>query len=123
MARADLSESDRDALKRALNAARSESPARAKQIDAMLRDPSRSWDEIAKFAASCVQTSNLGLMPWQPPPCQIANIDAALAASDDEPRRGRNAAATLLQQMLDAGVSRFEPDPMTALAEAEHQSM
>ncbi|MBR0746199.1 hypothetical protein JQ582_19900 [Bradyrhizobium japonicum] len=119
MARAALSEADRDALKRALDAARRESPARAKQIDAMLRDSSRSWEEVAKFAASCVQTGNLGLMPWQPPPCEIANIEAALAATDDEPRRGRNAAATLLQRMLDAGVSKFEPDPMAALADAE----
>jgi hypothetical protein len=35
---------------------------------------------------------------------------------------GWRAAALLLQRMLDAGVSRWHPDPLAAIAEAERQT-
>ena len=117
----DLSQTDRDALARSIEVTRRESPARSKQLDAMLRDPSRSWLQVGRFACSCAQTSALHLPPWQPPPCWVTDIDRALDADDDEPRRGWNAAGKLLQKMLALGISRFEPNPPQAIAEAEQR--
>jgi hypothetical protein len=57
-------------------------------------------------------------MPWQFPPCAVAieNIDG--------PDNGNGArdAAELLKKLLDAGLSRFEPKPLQALAEAERKA-
>jgi hypothetical protein len=64
-----LTQIDRDALTRALAACRAEDAGRAKQIDSMLaREP---WEQVAVFAASCVQSRSLGLMPWQSPPYRV----------------------------------------------------
>jgi hypothetical protein len=47
-----MNEIDIDALKRCLAAARAEYPG-AKQIDSVLADQTRSWEEVAVFAARC----------------------------------------------------------------------
>ena len=52
--------------------------------------------------------------PWQPAPCNIAS-----ALDESDPQRSYRAAALLLQRMLAAGVSRWHPNPLAALAEAE----
>jgi hypothetical protein len=59
-----------------------------------------------------------GAAQHSPPPCDIGSIDAALAATDDEPRRGYHAAALLQQRMQRCGVSRWHPD-LLAIAKAE----
>lgn len=63
--------------------------------------------EAAKFAAYCAQIDNLALRPWQSPPCfaERPNCDAY--------------AVDLLQRLLAAGLSRWEPDPAGALARIE----
>ena len=99
---------DRAALKLALEQARTESPGRAEQIDSMLKHD--SWAEVATFAAFCCQTDTLNLDPWQSPPC---NGDSVHHPDPD--------AKKLLEQMLAAGVSRWHPDPMAALAEAKRK--
>ena len=97
---------DRDALKRAMILA-GRDIERAEQLAAMLRD--EPWHDVAAFAAYTVQGDALRLRPWENPPC-------AIDEDDDDPRdaMGRK----LLRRMLAAGLSRFEPDPLAALAEA-----
>src|SRR5262249_18190397 len=111
----DLSEIDRDALERAMQLARRD-PLRAQQLDSKLAD--ESWVEVAKFAASCVQGAVLHLKPWQSPPMRIdehADADQPMRnfCDNDQP------AIRLLRRMLAAGISRYEPDPLTALAAAK----
>jgi hypothetical protein len=87
---------------------------RAKQIDNMLAD--EPWESVAQFASYSAQNRNLGLMPWQNPPChaRLANLDKPF----DDPR-GERESAELLSKMLALGLSRFEPNPLQAIAEAE----
>jgi hypothetical protein len=111
-----MNPTDRTALERALVACRAESPARAKQIDSMLAD--RPWEDVAQFASSCAQGRALDLMPWQSPPCHAGL--RALSEPFGDPRGARES-AELLQRLLDAGLSKYEPDPLQALAEAEQR--
>jgi hypothetical protein len=57
---------------------------------------------------------------WQPTPADIdpADIEAIISKGDDG-RNGRFQAARLLRKMLKAGLSRFEPMPIEALAAAK----
>jgi hypothetical protein len=107
----DLHPIDKDALTRALGMARRER-GRGEQLDHMLaRDP---WEQVARFAVYCCQCDNLYLKPWQSPPMWVDDMEATLAAGDDGVD-GKYAAAKLLQRMLDANLSIYEPDPITAL--------
>jgi hypothetical protein len=114
-----LSDVDREALERAIELAKAESPARRKQIDDMLAKD--GWDEAARFAAYACQDGNLKLAPWQMPPCWIrGDLDALLAAPvTGHDHRGQRQAARLLKRLYAAGLSRFEPDPEAALAQAK----
>ena len=103
-----MTRNDRAALKLAIEQARNEDEGRAQQIDSMLED--QPWAEVATFAAFCCQTRALNLDPWQEPPC------CAGPAKHCDPD-----ARKLLEQMLAAGVSRWHPDPMAALAEAKEK--
>jgi hypothetical protein len=71
----------------------------------------RPWIEVATFAAFCAQSRALHLPPWQPPPCNIGNIEGALNNTWDEPRSGYRAAALLRQRMERNNISRWHPDP------------
>jgi len=57
-----------------------------------------------------------------PTPCDLTEgeIDAIITRGDDG-LAGNFAAARLLKKMLAAGLSRFEPDPPRALAEAKER--
>lgn len=98
-----LSPIDRDALARALAIEQAgDEPGR--------RDQGRDWFEAATSASYACQRRALGLRPWQSPPCY----------GDAHPGHDGHAdAAVLLQRLLDAGLSRWEPDPLQALAQAE----
>ena len=98
-------------------ACRAEGAARAKQLDSKLRD--EPWKEVAQFASYCAQGRALDLMPWQSPPCH-ANL-RALSEPFGDPRAARES-AELLKKMLALGLSRFEPYPLAAIAEAERQN-
>src|SRR5262249_52830432 len=97
------SEVDDDALRRAMAITRRD-PSRAMQLDEMLRDEPGTG--VAEFAAYGCQREALGMRPWQEPPC---------VADENDPRDRDQNARRLLRRMLDAGVSRYEPDPMEAL--------
>jgi hypothetical protein len=110
-----LSAVDREALERALERARAleqerNDPRRdgKTQLESMLED--RPWQKVAEFAAYGQQMRSLGLRPWEWPPCWVHTDDA-------NPEHGE--AVKLLKRLLDAGLSRFEPDPIKALRGAE----
>jgi len=100
---------DRAALKRAIIEARKQDPARRRQVDRMLAE--RDWLRVA----GCCQTHNLELRPWQPPPCQMTDE----RPTDDFPSRGRVRAWQLRRQLIEAGLSQWEPNPTVALRERE----
>jgi hypothetical protein len=110
-----LTDVDRDAMTRAIAITRKESPARAAQIFDMLS--SRPFERVGRFAAFSCQVDALKLTPWETAPLQIRDIDAGLNAPDDTRRIGD--AARLLQRLLRAGLSRYEPSPLAALARVE----
>jgi hypothetical protein len=96
-------EADHAALELAM-ASIQRDPTRAEQIASMLRE--QSWFDTAVFATSCCQSDALKLKSWDLPPCEIDE-------SDDQ----RSPGARLLKRMLASGISRFHPDPLTALKE------
>jgi hypothetical protein len=114
-----LTATDEDALKRALAVTRAEDGGRRKQIDDMLADPSRSWQEVTVFAATCAQSRSLNLAPWQLPPfrANLADLDQPLGDVS-----GRRESAELLQRLLRANLSPFEPEPLAAIAAAEQRT-
>ena len=100
-----MTKADKDALERALTMCRAE-PDRAEQIASMLAD--RSWWDVATFAAYHCQNRALKLKPWEDPPCFVEPDDL------EHPQ-----AVKLLKEMLAAGVSRWDPDPLAAIAQAK----
>jgi hypothetical protein len=105
---------DREALERAVKLAnerqhRTDLLREGKsQIDLMLEtDP---WIEVAHFASYSCQMRSLGLRPWMFPP-------AWLSLDDRDPEHADGVA--LLRRLLDAGLSKYEPDPIGALAKVE----
>ena len=101
-----------------LHESRGTDPVRAEQSAASkLKD--EPWVEVATFAAYSVQIDALALKPWQDPP---ANLDEDADEPDNAARASNAAGRKLLRQMLAAGVSRYDPDPLAALAEAKRRS-
>jgi hypothetical protein len=92
---------DREALERAMKMAQRDKRLKA-QLEDHLKD--RSWEDVAKTAAWNLQYTNLKLMPHQSPP--------GWAMERDEDQGGMD----LLNRLLAAGLSRYEPDPLAALA-------
>ena len=113
---ADLDDGARDALQRAMEIAQRD-PLSAKHLRSKLED--QPWREVAEFAAYSCQIESLGLKPWQSPP---VHIDEDADEPDNSDRESNSAARKLLRQMLAAGVSRYDPDPLTALAGAKRRS-
>jgi hypothetical protein len=108
---------DVDAWTRAIAMARASDPARAQQIDEMLK--ARSFAEVGKFASYCMQGDTLRLRPWATPPCALLEPpDVVIARGGDDAPRGDYAAAVLLRRLRAAALSDWEPDPMAALAKA-----
>ncbi len=108
-----LSRVDREALERAYAMDPDRNPALDEPINRRL-DPER-WCAAARSAAYACQCAALRPKPWQPVP---ANGYVAVTDDDREygPVMGRAAAAELLRRLLAAGLSRYEPDPIGALA-------
>jgi hypothetical protein len=107
---------DKDALTRAIEMTRANGGSDAVQIENKLRK--EPWGQVARFAAYCRQCDNLRLLPHQSPPCWVDDMEATLAAGDDG-IMGKYAAAKLLQRMLDANISIYEPDPIAALEQTK----
>ena len=113
---ADLDDVDRDALQRAMEIAQRD-PLSAKHLRSKLED--QPWREVAEFAAYSCQIDALSLKPWQSPPI---HIDEDADEPDSAEREPDTAARKLLRRMLAAGVSRYDPNPLAALAGAKRRS-
>jgi len=107
-----LSAVDYDALGRAIETCRRKEPADREQIERKLS--TELWREVAEFASYSCQCDALHLQPWQSPPCWVFDLVADINAGNDG-ILGDYQAAKLLQRLLDAGLSRYEPDPIAAL--------
>ena len=114
-----LRQIDRDALERAIQICRWKSPADREQIERKLKSERRK--DVGEFASYSCQCNALQLRPWQDPPCwvELSEIEKIIADGDDG-AAGDFAAALLLRKMLHRGISRFEPDPLTALETGPH---
>lgn len=77
-----------------------------------------AWERVAKFASYSMQIESLGLQPWQNPPMYARFPD--LEKPFDDPR-GERAAAEILEKLLSLGCSRFEPNPLQAIQQAEQR--
>jgi hypothetical protein len=110
----DLSASDRDALERAMAAARAESAGRSEQLDELLQQ--ESWVEVAAFAATVAQSRALDLKPWETAPVDAETLcwEHGRQVVKRDPKAG-----ALLDKMLAAGLSMYEPDPIEALKAAK----
>jgi hypothetical protein len=114
-----VARADQEALQRALELARAQSPQECAHIERELAED--GWQHAAETAAYHCQDRELRLKPWQTPPCWLrtdADVKAALATPPPD-LKGRRFAAELVQQLLAAGLSRYEPDPLRALAKAD----
>jgi hypothetical protein len=78
------------------------------------------WEVVGRFAAYAAQDNALRLKPWEMPPCWIRDLAASLEVPPGDPR-GERRAAELLKRLLDAGLSRYEPNPIAALAAIEQR--
>jgi hypothetical protein len=108
---------DIEAWTRAIEMARLSDPARARQMDDMLKE--RHWEEVGRFAGYCMQGERLRLRPWATPPCALLEDVGVVLSRGDDGAHGNYAAAVLLRRLRVAGLSDWEPDPLAALREAE----
>jgi len=109
---------DREALKRAIEIARSD-PEERKVIDRLMEK--EGWFAAAQQAVYHCQRELIRPRLWQPIPSDIDDIEGTLAKGDDG-LGGSYRAALLLKRMLAAGLSRYEPRPVEALAEARRRA-
>jgi hypothetical protein len=113
-----LSEADKDAMARAIALMQSGSRRDREQIAHYLA--TESWERSGEFASYVCQDGGLKLRPWAPPPCWMRKpeyIAAALARPYGID--GERQAGDLARDLIAAGLSIYEPDPLAALERAE----
>jgi hypothetical protein len=104
---------DIEALTRSFNMGCRESTAYRAHLTAI--EKQSGWRIAAEHASYHFQIKALKLRPWEPPPPWVRDIEGYLEAGDDGVG-GWYRAAQLAQRLLEAGLSLYEPDPITALA-------
>lgn len=102
---------DRAAMTAAIEQMRSESADSRARIDEIIAK--QGFEEAGETAAYHCQCQTLRLRPWQSPPMYAA---ARLDGPDDMVWKQ---AETLAHRLLAAGLSKYEPDPIGALATSE----
>jgi hypothetical protein len=95
-----LSPIDHDALVRCVAALKASAPDWPAFIDALVAQ--NGWLDTARFCSYSCQSDSLHLKPWQSPPAWGRSSDAA----------------ELVDRLIAAKLSIFEPDPLSALAQA-----
>ena len=103
---------DRRALRLAIEVCRRE-PGRDEQITAKLK--TETWESVGRFCSTVAQGRKLDLKPWQLCPCDV--LPAEVETSP--PHHQAHAAFELQRRMLRLKISKFHPDPLAAIAEAE----
>jgi hypothetical protein len=114
--RDNLDDVDFDALRRAMDLAM-RNPNRAEQLKAKLK--TASWREVAEFAAYCCQIETLHLRPWEEAPCHAVIVEPDGRGRMREMRDPK--AGALMDRLLAAGLSQWEPDPLGALAKVKKE--
>jgi hypothetical protein len=110
-----MTRKDKDALRRALVAARALDAQTAQAVETNLK--TSTWQEAAEYAAYHCQMRVLKLRPWQTPP-MISHDEI-----DPEGRYGGTEQEVgLRRKMLALRVSIFEPDPLAAIERAEAEA-
>jgi len=113
----EISEVDREAFERSIAVMlRHHERIYRTSFKRRLEEAKEPWANIGRHAASVCQCEVLGLKPWQQAP-----RDVEPGESDAPPFEHRRtaAAAAILARLLAAGLSRYEPSPVEALARAE----
>jgi hypothetical protein len=108
---AEVDEKDREVMMLALRQCCDSDDKRARQIETMAA--SRPWQRVGAFGSFVCQCHALDLGPHEEAPCHVN--DPA------DPGPGEQEAARLLRRMLQAGVSKWHPNPMAAIAEAKRK--
>jgi hypothetical protein len=109
----ELTAADTEALVRSFDMGCRESTAYRAHLTAI--EKQSGWRFAAESASYHHQIQALKLRPWEPPPSWVRDIEGTLEAGDDGVG-GWYRAAQLAQRLLAAGLSLYEPDPITALA-------
>jgi hypothetical protein len=110
-----MNDVDRAACERAIEIARADPDSRM-LIEALLARGD-SFEEVGQTAAYHCQCASLHLRPWQPPPMYATpRLDGP-----DDGIMGRHAADVLLCHLFAAGLSKYEPDPLKAIEQAERE--
>jgi len=104
---------DRDAFTRAIATYRKERYGGDEHITDKIKED--GFEVAGQFAAYWCQRRNLKLAPFEFPPCWLSGVDDTEGADF----KGKPAAARLLKRLLEAGLSKYEPDPLAALAAAD----
>jgi hypothetical protein len=107
-----MEQRDREAMRLAIETLLRLEPDWRDQVAAMLQ--AQPWEQVGAFAAGVCQVRSLQLKPWECPPCDTANVKEP---SDNYGSRPGEVA--LLRKMLSFGLSRYDPNPLKALAAAE----
>jgi len=100
---------DRDAFARAIAIYRRERHGGDEHIRSKIAE--EGFEVAGRFAAYWCQSRNLKLALCEFPPAWLAGVDDI--EGPDFKRKPQ--AAKLLRRLLDAGRSKFEPDPIAAL--------
>jgi hypothetical protein len=108
----DFTKIDLAALKLAVQMQEMRSESHRVQIKAKLAD--EDFWSVAKFAAYSQQCQNLRLKPWETPPCHVDEDQDYGDPAYDHGKKNR--AQALLRKMIKLGVSRYDPDPLAAIA-------
>ena len=80
---------------------------------------SHPWQEVAEYAAYVCQCRALRLRPWMEAPCWT-DLDAPI---EDPDRTCRREAQALLRKMTSLGLSKWESDPVQAVALATSRDL
>jgi hypothetical protein len=111
-AETELTESDTEALQRALQTVRAESLEDATRLDSLAEQ--KGWFEAAATAAYRCQVRSLRLKPWHCPPCDCGDIIFKHGGYGNTEKEVR-----LRLRMKALGISVYEPDPIGAIEKAD----
>ena|SRR5258705_13273761 len=106
-----MDQRDLEAMRRAIATLQAD-PERRDSVEGMLQK--QGEQAAGLFAVGLLQVRNLRLKPWECPPCDTYNVKDPSDCYGQRPNEVR-----LLQRMLAAGVSRYDPNPMQAITAAE----
>jgi hypothetical protein len=103
-----ITEADREALELAITTERAKSIEDSQHVDDMFARGD-TWERVAKYCAYSCQWDALRLKLHEPTPCTISSF------YDPDHHDAWN----LLKKMETLGISKFHPNPMKAIREAE----